>query len=249
METDSKESRVENYLSTMILNEAYSSKGNLKFKIEQLFNGVDFRGKNVLEIGGGFGVFCFYASIQGAKWVVNLEPECEGCKSGYIEKSRILREALNVNNVELIDSTIQKYNPVNRKFDIIFLYNSINHLDEKACIDLKTDANARETYKRIFSKIYSIANNNAQIILGDCSNINFFPMVGLNNPIYRTIEWYKHHSPNVWIKLLEECGFSNPVITWTPFNSFRKPGQILLGNKYTSFFLSSHFLLKMDKRI
>jgi cyclopropane fatty-acyl-phospholipid synthase-like methyltransferase len=232
----------------MISNGAYPSKNNLSFKYDQIFGNIDFKGKNVLEIGGGHGVFCFYASIRGAKWVINLEPECAGCKSGYIEKFKLLKDALGVNNVEIVEKTFQDYNPLNRKFDIILLYNSINHLDEEACIDLRTNSDSWDSYKDIFKKIYLLSNNDAMIIMGDCSNKNFFPLIGLKNPIYKKIEWFKHQSPNVWIELLKECGFGDPSISWTTFNSLGKLGKVLFGNKYISFFLVSHFVLRMTKK-
>lgn len=238
--------RIDNFFSVMISNGAYPSKGNLSFKYDQIFGDIDFKGKNVLEIGGGHGVFCFYAAIRGANWVVNLEPEGEGSKSGYIEKFKLLKDALGVNNVEIIESTFQDYNPRNRKFDIILLYNSINHLDEAACIDLKTNSVSWDTYKSIFGRINLIANDNAKIIIGDCSNENIFPKLGLKNPIYKQIEWFKHQSPETWTRLLQECGFCNPEITWTSFNSFGRLGKYLLGNRYVSYFLVSHFILKMD---
>lgn len=247
MNTDNK-NNIENFYSIMISNGAYPSKDNLRFKYDQIFGNIDFKGKNVLEIGGGHGVFCFYASIRGAKSVINLEPECAGCKSGYIEKFKLLKDALEVNNVEIIEKTFQDYNPPNRKFDIILLYNSINHLDEEACIELTTNSKSWDSYIDIFKKIYSLSNNNAMIIMGDCSNKNFFPLLGLKNPIYRGIEWYKHQSPDVWIKLLKECGFRNPSVSWTTFNSLGKFGKFLFGNRYVSFFLVSHFVLKMTKK-
>ncbi|MGE5458505.1 MAG: class I SAM-dependent methyltransferase [Methanococcaceae archaeon] len=245
MTTDAK---IDNFLSIMVSNEAYPSKDNLRFKYDQLFGNIDFKGKNVLEIGGGQGVFCFYAAIRGAKWVVNLEPEGAGSKSGYIEKFRLLKEELGIHNVELIATTFQEYNPDNIKFDIILLYNSINHLDEKACIELRTNSVSWNSYKDIFRKIYSLSNNYAKIIIGDCSNKNLFPLLGLKNPLHKSIEWHKHQSPIIWTKLLKECGFCNPVLSWTTFNRFGKVGKYLFGNKYLSFFLISHFVLKMDAR-
>jgi 16S rRNA G966 N2-methylase RsmD len=246
MKSDNK--KIDNFLSTMISKEAYPSKGNLRFKYSQLFGNIDFKGKNVLEIGGGCGIFCFYAAIRGANWVVNLEPEGEGSKSGYIRNFKDLKDALGMNNVELVDSTFQEYDSLSRKFDIILLYNSINHLDEEACITLLKNQESWNTYLNIFRRIYSLSNNNAKIILGDCSNKNFFPMMGLQNPICRMIEWHKHQSPDVWIKLLKECGFSNPEISWTTFNTIGNPGKLLFGNRYLSYFLISHFVLKMDKK-
>lgn len=245
MDSDSK-TKIDNFFSVMILNGAYPSKKNLSFKYDQIFGDIDFKGKNVLEIGGGHGVFCFYAAIRGAKWVVNLEPEGVGSKSGYIEKFKLLKDALGVYNAEIIESTFQDYDSLNRKFDIILLYNSINHLDEEACIDLRTNSGSWDAYKNIFRKIHLISNPDAKIIIGDCSNENLFPLLGLKNPIYKKIEWFKHQSPEVWTRLLKECGFCNPSISWTTFNSFGKLGKFLFGNKYVSFFLISHFILKMD---
>lgn len=238
---------VDNFLSTMISKGAYPSKENLRFKYNQIFGNIDFEGKNVLEIGGGKGVFCFYAAIHGANWVVNLEPEGEGSKSFYIKNFSDLKDALGVNNVELVESTFQEYDSLNRKFDIILLYNSINHLDEEACITLLKKPGSWDIYRNIFKRIHSLSNYSAKIILGDCSNKNFFPMIGLQNPICKNIEWHKHQAPSVWIKLLKECGFSNPEISWTSFNSTGNTGKLLFGNRYLSYFLISHFVLKMDK--
>lgn len=134
---------MDNFLSVMIANGAYSSIANLRFKLDQIFKNIDFKEKRILEIGGGYGIFGFYAAIDGAKNVVNLEPEGDGSTSGVIGKFKTLRDALHINNVELITSTFQDYNPENQKFDIIILYNSVNHLNENACIDLLKNSNSR----------------------------------------------------------------------------------------------------------
>jgi SAM-dependent methyltransferase len=239
--------KVDNYLSVMISDGGYSSIENLKFKLGQIFKSVDFKDKMILEIGGGFGMFSFYAAICGAKKAVNIEPEGAGSTSGVIGKFNLLKEKLFLNNIELIPSAFQDYNPLIQKFDVIILYNSVNHLDEKACIDLKTNASSRFTYKNIFKKISSLSNTHAKIIICDCSNRNFFPLLGLKNPFDINIEWYKHQTPEVWSELLKETGFYNPLISWTTFNRFRKPGELFLGNRMASFFLTSHFCLTMDK--
>lgn len=247
MALDNK-NKVNNFLSVNIANGAYSSIANLRFKIEQIFKNIDFKEKSVLEIGGGYGMFCFYASIKGALNAINLEPEGDGSTSGVIGKFKTLRDTLHINNVELITSTFQDYNPENQKFDIIILYNSVNHLNENACIDLLKNSSSRIIYKNIFERIGSLSNTNSKIIICDCSNKNFFPLLGLKNPFNRDIEWQKHQSPDVWSKLLKESGFCNPEISWTTFNRLRKVGRLLLGNKLISYFLISHFCLKMDRK-
>ena len=61
----------------------YSSAGNLRFHIKNVFNGIDFAGKRVLDIGGGNGVFSFYAASSGAEYVICLEPEDKEQLPGY----------------------------------------------------------------------------------------------------------------------------------------------------------------------
>jgi len=246
--TSDNNNKIDNFLSVMIVNGAFSSIGNLRFRLEQIFKNIDFKEKSVLEIGGGYGMFGFYAAINGAKNVVNLEPEGDGSTSGVIGKFKTLKDTLCINNIELIASTFQNYNPLNKKFDIIILYDSVNHLNENACIDLLKTPDSWIIYKNIFEKIGSLSNTNAKIIICDCSNKNFFPLLGLKNPFDRGIEWHKHQSPDVWSELMEESGFCNPAISWTTFNRFRKLGSFLLDNKYISYFLTSHFCLKMDKK-
>jgi SAM-dependent methyltransferase len=246
--TSNINNKMDNFLSIMIVNGAFSSISNLKFRLEQIFKNIDFKGKNVLEIGGGYGLFGFYASIKGAYYVVNIEPQGAGSASGVSKKFNTLRDALGIYNVELQPSTFQDYDPLNKKFDIILLYNSINHLNEKACVDLRTNTKSLIVYKNLFEKIDSLSTTNAKIIICDCSNKNLFPLLRLKNPFNKSIEWHKHQSPNVWSKLLNESGFSNHKISWTTFNRFGKFGNVLLGNKYVSYFLTSHFCLKMDKK-
>src|SRR6201999_4215877 len=45
----------------------------------QLFQGIDFNGKTMMEIGCGKGVLCLWAGLHGAQEVVGLEPMAEGC--------------------------------------------------------------------------------------------------------------------------------------------------------------------------
>jgi Methyltransferase domain len=245
--TANNENIIENFLSIMVENGAYSTIANLRFKLEQLFKNIDFKGKNLLEIGGGYGLFSLYAAVNEAKKVIILEPEYAGSTTGVINQFNILRDKLRISNIDLLPITFQDYNPMDIKFDIILLNDSINHLEEDACINLRTDINAWNIYKKMMCKISSLSNVSAKIIICDCSNQNLYPSLGLKNPIDNNIEWHKHQSPKIWSKLLKECGFSKPVISWTTFNRFGRIGKFILGNKFVSYFLTSHFCLKMEK--
>ena len=212
-----------------------------------LFQDTTFVGKTMLDIGGGIGLFSFYAGCCGARQVVCLEPEAEGSSSGMVERFQRLSTLLDPNQVSLHSTRFQDFDPGNRTFDIILLHNSINHLDEAACINLQHDSYAVETYKGIFQKLSNMASHGAKLIVTDCSRYNFFALCHLKNPFAPTIEWHKHQSPDYWANLLSDVGFRNPKIRWTSFNSLRSIGRLLLGNKVAAFFLQSKFCLTMGK--
>ena len=137
--------------------------------------------------------------------------------------------------------------PGGKQFDIILLHNSINHLDETACINLLSDEASKAIYLDIFSKLSSLASSGAKLIVCDCSRYNFFALLRIRNPFAPTIEWHKHQAPEVWVGLLSQVGFVNPRIRWTSFNTLRLPGRVLLGNKLLSYFLRSDFCFTMEK--
>jgi SAM-dependent methyltransferase len=237
------------FLDTIIKEDLYPSKGNLLFHLDTIFKGIDFRNKRFLDIGGGYGIHSFYAGCKGAKEVLCIEPEFEGSSSKTIEKYRYLNNILKLKNVRLETKTIQDFEPSDTKFDIILLHNSINHLNEYACINLLKEDSSKSIYISIFSKISLLSNNGAKIIICDCSRYNFYAMLKIINPFVRTIEWHKHQSPETWISLLKEVGFIKPKIKWTSFNTLRFVGRIFIGNRIMSYFLNSHFCLRMEKQI
>ena len=235
------------YLNTVIREGLYSGKGKLQFKMETLFRGIDFKNKRVLDIGGGFGMYSFYAACSGAESVVCLEPEGEGSSSGVTDTFHKLNRLLERNNVESKPVAIQALEPEGGTFDVILLHNSINHVDEAACINLLRDSKSRSVYREIFSKIFSLSNKGAKIIICDCSRYNFFALLRIRHPFAPNVEWHKHQAPRVWANLLGEAGFMNPKIRWSSFNILRNWGRVLVGNKLMAYFLTSNFRLTMDR--
>ena len=240
-------SNLEHYLSAVIKEGLYPNRGNLQFHLKTLFKNIGLKNRRVLDIGGGSGLHSFYAACMGAKEVVCLEPETEGSRSGTGAKFRKLGGILGCDYVRFEPVTFQAFEPTGKRFDIILLHNSINHLDETACIDLLNSEESKAIYLSMFSKLSSVASSRAKLIVSDCSRYNFFALLGIKNPLAPTIEWYKHQVPEVWVNLLSQVGFVNPRVRWTSFNTLRSLGRVLLGNKLLSYFLRSHFCFTMEK--
>jgi 2-polyprenyl-3-methyl-5-hydroxy-6-metoxy-1,4-benzoquinol methylase len=228
----------------------YSTKPKLKFRLNYFFNQVSLSNKKVLDVGGGAGLLTFYAAVKGAKKVVCLEPECDGSHNGMIDKFNKFKSALQFPlPVEHLPLTLQDYLKQVRdeEFDIIALHNSINHLDEEACIHLRKRRSSYEIYKNIFTDVYNKMKPGGKLMVADCSCKNFLNTIGLKSYFYPTIEWHKHQTPETWIALLKEVGFRNPKVAWTTPNRLGKPGRVLMGNSLASYFIGTGFKFTMDK--
>jgi len=250
MVTDVKRNELfKKYLNVAVKESTFRSKGNLTFYLNYLFRGIFFTGRSMSDIGGGSALYSFYAAIMGAKHVVCLEPEMEGSTKGTLEKFKQFSASLSLSNVILQPIRFQEFDAGDQTFDIILLHDSINHLDEEACIKLQYDDDARKRYRLIFEKLSKIAAPGAKLVITDCSRNNFFASLGIRNPFAPTIEWHKHQSPRFWSNMLSDYGFTNPEIRWTTFNFLGKIGRLLLGNRVASYFLTSNFCLTMDRSI
>ena len=218
---------------------------NLKFYYRQIFDGINFDDKCVLDIGGGDGTISFYAYSQGAASVTCLEPESSGSTNGVIRSFHETKNRLNAKTVVLETCTLQDYSCHDHKFDIVILNNSINHIDEQACTTLLYDKNSRTKYQQFARKIAMYTNNDANLILCDCSRNNFYSIIRVKNPFMREIEWNKHQSPKTWIEIFELEGFTCQDIRWTSFNTLRRCGNLLFGNFLASYFLNSNFCINI----
>src|SRR5919197_699739 len=115
--------------------------------MQSLFRGVQFEGKRVLDIGGGDGVYSFYAAARGATEAVCLEPEASGWIPGAANIFERIREHLPHLPVKLVPLPVAQYHD-GAGFDIVAMICSINHLDEEACSRLLNDQYARQAYRR-----------------------------------------------------------------------------------------------------
>jgi len=224
---------------------------NLQYYLNHyLLQSVEIPGKHVLEIGAGAGMYSFYIACLGAKRVVSLEPEADGSTSGVIQQYQSLLSQLSLSNeTHLETSNFQDYE-TDETFNVILLYNTVNHLDEEACIHLQTNTQSRQHYLHFFKRLHTLTANQGSIVIADCSRHNFFAKIHQKNPFAPTIEWEKHQSPAVWVELLAEVGFHKPVIRWRGWRAYglRKFGVALFGNYLAAYFLDSHFCLTMQKK-
>ena len=134
-----------------------NKKADLKFYLDDLFSCVSFKDKSVLEIGGGNGLFSLYGACMGAKSVVLLEPESKWSTDGMLDKLDSFDNVFLQNRIICKSTTFQNFDSNNQTFDIVILHNSINHLDEKACINLMESNDTRERYGGIFQKLSELS--------------------------------------------------------------------------------------------
>jgi SAM-dependent methyltransferase len=239
---------LDEFYSALLHQKHIRNKNRARFYHKFLFQGVDFNNARVLDIGGGNGTLSFYAALMGARQVICLEPEAQGSTSGARSVFENMRMTLGLSDQLILEPIpLQSYESPNDAFDVIVLHNSVNHLDEDACIHLLERDSAKNTYRELLAKISSLSRIGATLILSDCSRQNFFARIGIRNPFAPSIEWHKHQTPEVWGSLLQEAGFHNIRVRWTPVNRLYSPGRVLTGNRLVSYFTISHFCLTANR--
>jgi SAM-dependent methyltransferase len=238
------------FFDLVISRKMYSRKQNISFYLNNLFQDVELAQKEVLDVGGGRGLLTFYAAIRGAKKAVCLEPEQDGSNNGMIKGYYDLRmqfpETL---PVELRSLTLQDYlqQAGAETYDVIIMHNSINHLDEEACIHLLKSNDCYNRYLTIFKNVFRLLKKGGVLIITDCSRNNFFNDIGVRNIFVPTIEWHKHQQPGTWISILTKAGFKNAEVQWLSPNRLGKPGRLVMGNYFMSYLTRSYFKVKMEK--
>lgn len=219
---------------------------NWRLFYARLLENIDFKGKKVLDIGGGVGLAATYALVHGAERATLLEPEAAGSQNRQLIRARIIREELGLTDRLTIEPcTLQEFDCRGGSFDVAILEASINHLDEDAVISLQESKSAREQYRAIIIKLGLLLRPGSTIVISDCARRNFFGDLGLRNPLVPSIDWRKHQQPKIWIRLFEECGFSTPTVRWGIHNTLGSIGRRLLGNAVAFYFISSYFILTM----
>ena len=222
--------------------------GRLRHQMAFQYPAIDFKGRSVLDVGGGDGIHSFYAAARGASKVVNLEPESDGSTAGVTNQFGRWKTALGASNVQLNLGTFQSFDPQGQTFDIVLIQDAINHLDEDACITVRTSPSSRASYESVFKKLAALVKKGGTLHFSDCSSRNLFPALGMSNPFDPAIEWHKHQPPGVWISMLDDAGFSLVSKRWSTPARLGSLGQALFGNGAASYFFTSHFAVTMTRR-
>jgi SAM-dependent methyltransferase len=212
-----------------------------------IFEGIDFHHRKVLDIGGGAGLLSFYAAVMGADGVVCIEPEAMGSEANITGVFGRLASSLGLSTVELVTKTFQNFDWTGVAFDIVILNDSLNHLDERACITLDKSEEAQRAYLEIFKKMLALMTPGGIVVITECARNNVFPLLGFTNPFSATIEWHKHQSPYLWQKMMESVGFVGAEMRWEYPLKLVDLGRLFMSNRFAAFFYQSRFLLRMRK--
>lgn len=222
----------------------------LRYHLDAFFGGVDPSGLRVLDVGGGKGLLSLSAAAAGAHSVVCLEPAADGSQAGAASNFDRIAELLGVSNIAKLDARpVLDYlaaENCDESFDLVVMGNSINHLDEEACVGLLTNPAAKQRYGQIFGAIARATVAGAPLIMTDCGSRNLFGDLSLPNPVAAGIEWEKHQQPQVWASVAAESGFDLRSIDWTTFDQFGKWGRPLAPWP-VAYMLRSHFRLELSR--
>jgi SAM-dependent methyltransferase len=202
------------------------------------------KGARVLDVGCGKGTTTFYAALCGAKEIVGLDPEASGGTSGSTQIFSKIKEELALDQCVHKPIDFLTYSP-ETPFDLVLLYNSINHIRE-VTFDIRRDEAARKSQGKVVAKIAEVLKVNGWVTLCDASRRNLFGDLGLRSPLAPTIGWKSHQTLGAWRTLLTEQGFGDFSHNWyvpyiVPWAGF------LLDNPVSNYLTFSHFVLRGRK--
>lgn len=206
-----------------------------------LFQGISLQSASVLDVGCGIGTWAIWAAMNGAVRSVGIEPEADGAKQGTLEGFRRNIKLLELQDrVEAYPSTLQQFPSHDRKFDVVVMYNVINHLDEEAVTALHTNQRMAARYVDLLKGLRGRITTGGTVVVADCARSNLWPHLGLRSPVAPWIEWQKHQNPPQWIRVFERAGFRLGSRRWSPYYGIRAVST----NSLFHYLTCSHFTLQ-----
>jgi SAM-dependent methyltransferase len=208
---------------------------------EFLFAGVPLDGASVLEVGCGTGAWALWAALHGARQVIGIEPEAAGSTSNTLVTFRRNIETLGLKDqVSARNCFLHQLPAQRRPFDVVVMFNVINHLDEDAVVVMHRDQAAFERFVSALKDLRGRVRRGAWIIVADCTRENFWPRLGMRSPLAPNIDWEKHQDPQTWSRAFEQAGFERVDLRWSPLQPFLRATS----NKFVQYFTASHFVLR-----
>jgi len=216
----------------------YKSLSRYKHRGDFILDGIDLKGKRVLDVGCGPGAWCFWSVLNGASFAQGLEPEADGSSAGMVATFQEVAKRYGLESkVSCLPVKLEDFSS-DQKFDIAISYASINHMDENAVQRLHVDSSAVTIYLDKLAHLNTLLHAEADVIVVDCGRFNLWNTLGMKNPLIRTIEFQKHQEPEVWIRLFEKAGYRYRDFRWSPLYPFGRAtmnrlAQVLTMSEFT----------------
>lgn len=212
-------------------------------RAETVFKGIDLADRRVCDVGCGPGMWSIWCGLQGAT-VVALEPEADGsAHSVYQKLCQAVADFHLEDRVRCERRFVEEYlatSPPN--FDVMLLWNVINHLDEDAVQKLPGDLGAAAVFTDKFRMLRAALNPGGWLIVADAARSNLWGRLGIRCALAGEIEWHKHQNPEAWLALAEQAGFQKADLRWA---YLKHRLRHLTGNRLAQYFTMSQFVLQL----
>ncbi|MGE3539045.1 MAG: class I SAM-dependent methyltransferase [Candidatus Tectimicrobiota bacterium] len=219
----------------------YASSKQYQTRGSFIFAGIPLHGAHVLEVGCGPGTWVIWAALHGAQRALGIEPEANGSTMAILSQcTRNIKSLGLEHRVESSGHMLHELSRPKRPFDVVVMYDVINHLDEPAVERLHHDPACAQRYITLLRHVYSLMQPGGWLIVADCARTNFWAQLGLRAPLAPTIEWYKHQNPPLWVPLFVQAGFQLADLRWSPL----QPWPRLTANWFVQYLTCSHFVLR-----
>jgi cyclopropane fatty-acyl-phospholipid synthase-like methyltransferase len=202
-------------------------------------------GKRVLEIGCGCGTWAIWAALNGAEKAVGIDPEAFGNSSGDFATFDETIKVLGLSQKVVARACyLHELSSNCGPYDLVMMYNVINHVDEEAVTVLDREPAAASRYIDVLQKLRLRIRPGGWVIVADCARDNFWTRAGVYSPFARhMIDWTKHQNPEIWMHVFQQAGFQHCDLRWSPLFPFGR----LTSNRVAQYLTYSHFVVRFRR--